>query len=156
MQYIFTDGSSLGNPGPGGWAAIGIIGEKEVFRVSGGEGPTTTNNRMELKAIIEGVIRAKENGFSNFTIYTDSKYVKDGITKWVLNWQKNDWKTSSGQPVKNIELWKKLLKNFDSGITIEWVKAHNGNPNNEKVDKLANACARLNKLENSNDCISTG
>lgn len=151
MQQVFTDGSSLGNPGPGGWAAIGINCDKEVFRISGGEGPYSTNNRMELTAVIEGIKKAKKCSFSTFTVYTDSTYVKNGITKWIVRWQQNGWKTSNGEQVMNLDLWKELLEIYTGGVFIEWVKGHNGNPNNEKVDKIAKACARINKLENSNE-----
>lgn len=129
---IYTDGSCLGNPGPGGWACV-----HETFKICGGE-TDTTNNRMELTA----VIRALERNPS-VTIVTDSKYVKDGIEKWIHVWKQRDWKTSSGGNVKNQDLWKKLDKLVTFGTQWEWVKAHNGDILNECADSLARKCAIL-------------
>lgn len=129
---VYTDGSCLGNPGPGGWAAKG-----PDFAVSGGAAHTT-NNIMELTAAIKG-LECTNN--SAVTLYTDSCYVKNGITKWVINWKKNGWKTASGQPVKNKDLWIQLDELNGPRVQWRWVRAHNGNPQNEEVDKMARAQA---------------
>ena len=131
---IFTDGACSGNPGPGGWGALlsfsGV--EKEIC---GGESGTT-NNRMELMAAIkalEGLTRP-----SNVLLSTDSVYLKDGITKWIHNWKLNGWRTSAKKPVKNIDLWKRLLEASEPHeIEWEWVKGHSGYPGNERADALA-------------------
>ncbi len=131
---IFTDGACSGNPGPGGWGAIlrykGV--EKEM---SGGEAETT-NNRMELMAAISALEAIKRP--SEVEIYTDSSYVRDGITKWVFGWQKRGWKTADKKPVKNVELWQRLLEaTRPHKIEWHWVKGHAGHPENERCDELA-------------------
>lgn len=132
---IFTDGACSGNPGPGGWGAIlrynGV--EKEL---SGGE-EETTNNRMELTAVIEALSALKEP--CNISLYTDSRYVMDGIEKWIENWKRNNWKTANKKaPVKNIELWQKLDElQAKHEIRWIWVKGHAGHPENERCDALA-------------------
>ena len=140
---IYTDGACSGNPGPGGWGAV-LINGNEIKEISGGESDTT-NNRMELTA----VIRALENTLSTSEIelYTDSQYVKDGITKWIKNWLKNDWKNSQKQSVKNKELWERLLElSSDRKITWNWVRGHAGNKFNEQVDTLARkACSKFSE-----------
>ncbi|GAA0531503.1 ribonuclease HI [Rhizomicrobium palustre] len=131
---IFTDGACTGNPGPGGWAAILRAGEheKELF---GGE-KATTNNRMELMAAIKALEAVKKP--SEITLYTDSRYVMDGVTKWIINWKKNGWKTADKKPVKNEDLWRALdAATFPHKITWRWVKGHAGHPENERVDALA-------------------
>jgi ribonuclease HI len=141
---MYTDGSCLGNPGPGGWA---VYFEDEDIKLSGGES-LTTNNIMELTAVIMGLEKALELKMTPpIKIYTDSMYVKNGITKWIHNWVKNDWKKSDGKPVKNQRLWSDLwalTQQFDGDDKIEWnwVKAHNGTKNNELVDKLARQFAQ--------------
>ena len=141
MTKIYTDGSCMGNPGPGGWAAIIFLEDKkkELF---GGE-KLTTNNRMELTAAIKALEYCREKEGQQPTlmeikIYTDSNYVKDGITIWVNNWEKNNWKTADKKNVKNIDLWKKLkeLVKFKK-IEWIWIKGHSNNPMNDLVDKLA-------------------
>ena len=134
MITIYTDGSCLTNPGNGGWAAI-INDEKEIRKISGSE-KNTTNNKMELLAPIRAIQRFKKK--SEILIYTDSTYVKDGITTWIKKWEKNGWKTASKKPVKNIELWKKL-KNLSSKHSIKWiwVKGHAQNKYNNLVDEIA-------------------
>jgi ribonuclease HI len=131
---IYTDGACSGNPGPGGWGAILRSGgtEKELF---GGE-PATTNNRMELMAAIQALEALTRP--TTVTLYTDSKYVHDGITKWINGWQRNGWQTSAKQPVKNADLWRRLTeaKNGHT-ITWKWVKGHAGDPGNERADELA-------------------
>lgn len=138
---IYTDGSCLGNPGPGGWGVIGLNGDDVAFKIGGGD-TQTTNNIMELTAVIQGIKRC---GVGPVMVYTDSKYVMDGITKWIKSWKRNDWKTSTGSSVKNKELWVMLDDIVGSCITFEWVKGHNGDHWNEEVDKLANQLAYLFK-----------
>jgi ribonuclease HI len=131
---IYTDGACSGNPGPGGWGAILRSGdtEKELF---GGD-PATTNNRMELMAAIQALEALKRP--AAVTLYTDSKYVHDGITKWINGWQRNGWKTSAKQPVKNGDLWQRLVEARDGhDVTWKWVKGHAGDPGNERADELA-------------------
>jgi len=140
MIKIYTDGSCLKNPGNGGWAAI-ICTDNEVKKISGSE-KDTTNNRMELMATINAL--KEVNSEDLIEIYTDSKYVKNGITDWIHNWIKNNWKTSNKEDVKNKDLWVQLheLSN-NSKIKWNWVKAHAGNPLNEEVDLLAKKAASL-------------
>jgi ribonuclease HI len=134
---IYTDGACKGNPGPGGWGAWLKSGatEKEIF---GGE-LVTTNNRMELEAVIEGLSALKRP--CKVVIYLDSQYVRQGITEWIHGWKAKGWRTSTKQPVKNAELWQRLDKLVhESGHLIEWrwVKGHSGDPGNERADMLAN------------------
>ena len=131
---IYTDGACLGNPGKGGWAAIIIepTGEREIA----GYEKSTTNNRMELKAVIEALKEIKDN--SQITLFSDSKYVIDGITKWIENWKMNDWKTSNKKEIKNLDLWMDLDKlTLKFQITWNWVRGHSTDEYNNKVDKLA-------------------
>ena len=133
---IFTDGACKGNPGVGGWGVL-IKSSNFINELKGYE-QLTTNNRMELIAVIEGIKSIEKN--ANIEITTDSKYVKNGINLWINNWKKNDWKTSSKKPVKNKELWldlDKLVQNYN--IEWKWVKGHSGHPGNERADQLANA-----------------
>ncbi len=131
---IYTDGACSGNPGPGGWGAVLIYGE-HVKNLSGGE-PETTNNRMELKGAIKALNHLKRP--CKIDIYTDSKYVKDGLTSWISNWKKNGWKTAAKKPVKNAELWQELDKAVQRhDIEWHWVKGHAGNEYNEIADQLA-------------------
>jgi len=138
---IYTDGACAGNPGPGGWAAI-IIFQDEKKELFGGE-KLTTNNRMELTAAIKALEYCdqkdgKQPSLKKIKIFTDSTYVKDGITIWIDRWEKNNWKTADKKNVKNIDLWKKL-KELSASINVEWnwVKGHSDNPLNEQADKLA-------------------
>ena len=133
---IYTDGACSGNPGPGGWGAVLDYGgrEKELF---GGEAGKTTNNRMELMAAIralESLTRA-----ANVHLYTDSIYLRNGITKWLPSWKRNGWQTAARQPVKNADLWQRLeaaVKRHD--VDWRWVRGHAGDPGNERADALAN------------------
>ncbi|HEY8593212.1 MAG TPA: ribonuclease HI [Sphingomicrobium sp.] len=135
---IFTDGACRGNPGPGGWAALLRMGATEK-ELSGGE-KLTTNNRMELLAAINGLEALKRP--CRVELYTDSIYVRDGITKWVHNWRRNGWRTSDKKPVKNAELWQQLLDAVAAHrIDWRWVKGHSGHPENDRVDALACAAA---------------
>ena len=141
MIKIYTDGSSLNNPGNGGWAAIINI-NGNVKKISGSE-KDTTNNKMELMAPIKALLEVKKN--QHIEIYTDSQYVRLGITDWIHKWIKNNWQTSKKEPVKNKELWVQLYKLTNSyEIKWIWVKAHAGNILNEEVDLLAKQAAKSN------------
>jgi ribonuclease HI len=134
---IYTDGACKGNPGPGGWGVMLTSGDtvKELF---GGE-MGTTNNRMEMTAVIEALAALKRP--CRVTLYLDSEYVRKGITEWISGWKARGWRTAAKQPVKNIDLWQKLDNLItSSGHTIEWrwVKGHAGDPGNERADALAN------------------
>jgi ribonuclease HI len=138
---IYTDGACIGNPGNGGWAAL-LLYKENKKQISGFE-KETTNNRMELKAVIEALKTIKDQNFE-IKIYTDSKYVIDGITKWVKSWKNNSWKTATNKPVKNNDLWKILDDEVAKfSIIWYWVKGHSGNQYNEFVDKLARKSALL-------------
>jgi ribonuclease HI len=131
---VFTDGACKGNPGPGGWGALLRMGRHEK-ELSGSE-PRTTNNRMELTAAIRALEALSEP--CEVVLHTDSKYVLDGITKWVAGWQRNGWKTAAKKPVLNVELWQALIAAAaPHRIEWVWVKGHAGHAENERVDKLA-------------------
>jgi ribonuclease HI len=137
---IYTDGACRGNPGPGGWAALIRSGSREK-ELSGGEAPTT-NNRMELLAAIEALRALKKP--CRVSLYTDSIYVRDGITKWVHGWLRNGWRTADRKPVKNAELWQQLVEAVEPHrIEWHWVKGHSGHPENDRVDAIA--CAEADK-----------
>ena len=141
MIKIYTDGSCLTNPGNGGWAAIINI-DGEIKKISGNE-KNTTNNRMELMAPINALKNI--NSKDPIEIFTDSKYVKNGITEWINTWVLNNWKTSKKENVKNKDLWLELHKlNQSLNVKWNWVKAHAGDPLNEEVDMLAKKAANLN------------
>ncbi|WP_457667126.1 ribonuclease HI [Thiolapillus sp.] len=132
---LYTDGACKGNPGPGGWGALLRYGEVEK-ELWGGE-EATTNNRMELQAVIEGLSALTRP--SSITIVTDSQYVKNGMTQWIHNWKRNGWKTAARKPVKNADLWQQLDKLVQThDVHWEWVKGHSGHPENERADQLAN------------------
>tara|TARA_B100000609_G_C17174627_1_gene413642 strand:+ start:886 stop:1317 length:432 start_codon:yes stop_codon:yes gene_type:complete len=132
---IYTDGACRGNPGIGGWGAL-MSYKEEVKELYGGE-VDTTNNKMELRAVIEGLNTLKEP--CSVKVFTDSKYVMEGINSWIHNWKKNNWKTANKKDVKNKDLWIQLDKLVSKhNISWEWVKGHSGNPGNEKADELAN------------------
>ena len=136
MKYkIYTDGACSGNPGPGGWAVI-ILVNNEIKEMFFGSEKNTTNNQMELLAPIKAIQKFKKK--SEISIFTDSTYVRDGITTWIKRWEKNGWKTSSKKPVKNKELWKKL-QNLSSKHSVKWiwVKGHAQDKYNNLVDELA-------------------
>jgi ribonuclease HI len=132
---IHTDGACSGNPGPGGWGAV-LQWNGTVKELKGGE-PLTTNNRMELTAAIEALNALKRP--VEIELHTDSMYLKDGLTKWIIGWKRNGWRTADKKPVKNIELWQ-ALDEAVSRHTIDWhwVKGHNNDPMNERADELAN------------------
>ncbi len=132
---IHTDGACSGNPGPGGWGAV-LQYNGHVKELKGGA-KQTTNNRMELTAAIEALNFLTRS--CEVDMFTDSKYVKDGLTSWIYNWKKNGWKTAAKKPVKNAELWQKLDQAVERhAITWHWVKGHAGDEMNEKADALAN------------------
>ncbi|KPH59565.1 ribonuclease HI [Novosphingobium aerophilum] len=135
---IFTDGACKGNPGPGGWGVLLRMGQHEK-EMSGGE-PDTTNNRMEMTAVIKGLNALTEP--CEVTLQTDSKYVIDGITKWVHGWKKKGWVNASKQPVRNADLWHDLIEAVARHkVQWEWVRGHSGHAENERVDKLASDAA---------------
>ena len=131
----FTDGACSGNPGPWGWGAVLQFGDRERELYGGAD--DTTNNRMELTAAIEALKALKEP--CEVSLTTDSTYVKDGITQWLVNWKKNGWKTAARKPVKNQDLWQQLDDQASRHrIEWRWVKGHSGHPENERADALAN------------------
>jgi ribonuclease HI len=133
---IYSDGACSGNPGPGGWGAVLISGSHRK-EIHGGEAQTT-NNRMELLAAISALEALRRK--SHVDLYTDSNYVKSGITGWVHGWKKNGWKTADKKPVKNVELWQRLDElNQKHHVTWHWLKGHAGHPQNERADELARA-----------------
>ena len=133
---LYTDGACKGNPGPGGWGALLEWGDHRK-ELCGGESETT-NNRMEITAVIEG-LRALSRS-CQVLVVTDSVYVKDGVTKWMAGWKRNGWRTAAKKPVKNRDLWEVLDEELSSHtVDWEWVKGHAGHPGNERADELANA-----------------
>ncbi|MDC1529623.1 ribonuclease HI [Gammaproteobacteria bacterium] len=133
---IYTDGACRGNPGPGGWGAVLMHGDK-IKKLYGGE-PETTNNRMELTAVIKALECIKSNKWP-LEITSDSKYVLQGITEWIEGWKRKGWRNASKKPVMNVDLWQRLdelVQPFE--ITWHWVKGHSGHPENEMADQLAN------------------
>lgn len=141
--HIYTDGACLGNPGPGGWAAYHVQnGGDGPYTFSYGNEDSTTNNRMELTAVIQGLEDAI--GMPDVIVFTDSKYVVDGITSWIQGWKRRGWMTADEKPVKNVDLWQKLdeLTTHFPNLTFKWVKGHAGNHWNEKADRLASVNAR--------------
>ena len=142
--YIYSDGSSLGNPGPGGWGTI-LKYNNSTKEISGGE-LNTTNNKMELKGAIEGIKLLKEA--CEVELISDSKYVVQGINEWLKNWIKNNWRTASKKPVKNVELWQEYVTISKSHrVVATWVKGHAGHIENERCDILAKQEAQ--KLKNN-------
>lgn len=135
---LFTDGACKGNPGPGGWGALLRMGQHEK-ELSGGD-PDTTNNQMELTAVIRGLNALTEG--CEIDLYSDSRYVIDGITKWVDGWQLRGWKNASKKPVRNAELWHELIEAVARhSIRWHWVKGHSGHAENDRVDALASTAA---------------
>ena len=142
MKYkIYTDGACSGNPGPGGWGAVIFDQDDKQKNISGSE-KNTTNNRMELLAAIMSLKKIKSN--SEVVIFTDSTYVKNGITEWMKNWKKNGWKNSNKKPIKNKDLWIKLDKLCQSNsVSWNWVKGHSTDVLNNEVDLIAREVANL-------------
>jgi ribonuclease HI len=136
---IFTDGACLGNPGPGGWAAILVCGERR--REITGYEPATTNNRMEMRAALEALRTLDER--SSVDLYTDSQYLRNGMTEWLPKWKRNNWRTSAKQPVKNADLWEALeAVAAEHVVRWHWVRGHDGHVENERCDTLANEAIR--------------
>ncbi|MBQ1927604.1 MAG: ribonuclease HI [Alphaproteobacteria bacterium] len=138
MLKIWTDGSCLGNPGPGGWAFVATDGKNRAERSGGEKG--TTNNRMELTAVIRAISAARKH--NEIEIHTDSQYVKNGTMVWMKNWKKNNWRTADKKPVKNQDLWQQLDE-LVSAVKVNWVwvRGHNGEELNERCDELARGAA---------------
>lgn len=139
MIEIYADGACKGNPGPGGWGALIVVDsvETELF----GGAPQTTNNVMELTAMIRSLQHVNSLSKTSVTVFLDSKYVLDGINDWMPSWKKKGWRTSTNKPVKNLELWQmldSLLSTTHHSISYVWVKGHSGHWGNEKADQLAN------------------
>lgn len=136
---IYTDGACSNNPGPGGWGAVLIYGDAQK-QISGSE-DMTTNNKMELKAVIEALKALKRS--CEVEVYTDSKYVQDGISKWIHNWKKNGWRTADKKPIKNQDLWQELDKQAQKHKVVwNWVKGHSNDKYNELADKLATSAIK--------------
>ena len=153
MIKIYTDGACSGNPGPGGWGGLIIFDDKSELEIGGSE-QNTTNNRMELTAAIKTLEKLKTYKLKeNFKLRTDSKYVIEGYTKWIINWKRNGWKTSSGKPVQNLDLWQKIDQLRINGLVMEYVKGHSGDKQNDRVDKIATNYSKgislVNKLKES-------
>ena len=138
MYELYTDGSCLGNPGRGGWAAI-----SKDFKICGAQ-PNSTNNRMEMTAILRALEESVKRDIQEVRIFTDSNYVKQGINSWIIKWKQNGWMTSAGAPVKNKDLWIAIDETRKKLKVVEWrwVKAHNGDPRNEEADTLARESAK--------------
>ncbi|GAA3355350.1 MULTISPECIES: ribonuclease HI [Saccharopolyspora] len=136
LVELFTDGACSGNPGPGGWGVVLRYGDHER-ELHGGE-PATTNNKMELTAVIEG-LAALTRPMPQVRVFSDSTYVLKGISEWMRGWKRNGWLTSAKKPVKNADLWQRLDAEVQrhGEVTWNWVKGHNGHPENERADKLA-------------------
>lgn len=133
--HIYTDGACRGNPGPGGWGALLIAG-KHQKTMHGGD-PETTNNRMELTAVIEALASLKRG--CRVRLHTDSQYVHSGISSWIHDWKRRGWRTADKKPVKNVDLWQRLDEEVGNHeIEWVWVRGHDGNPGNERADELAN------------------
>lgn len=142
MDKIYTDGACSGNPGPGGWGVAIYFTDGRVQEV-GGAAANTTNNRMELQAAIAALEVYQNSGqTSPVTLYTDSEYVRNGITKWISGWKKKGWKTAAGKPVMNQDLWQTLDALNSGNVTWKYVKGHAGDPGNERADALAVKCAQ--------------
>ena len=137
-----TDGACSGNPGPGGWGGLIIFEDNSELEIGGSES-NTTNNRMELTAAIKTLEKLKSYQLKeNFKLRTDSKYVIEGYTKWIINWKKNGWKTSTGKVVQNLDLWQKIDQLRINGVEMEYVKGHSGDKQNDRVDLIATSYSK--------------
>ena len=150
--HIWTDGSARPNPGPGGWAALIDRNGAEIDRLSGAD-PDSTNQRMEITAVIAGLRWVLRENALKATVHTDSRYTMDGANEWLAGWKRRGWRKSSGEPVKNRDLWEQIddcltrLAKRGADVEVKWMKGHAGHPRNEAADRAANA-ARANALEN--------
>jgi len=143
-----TDGACSGNPGPGGWGGLIIFEDRSEIEIGGSE-QNTTNNRMELTAAIKTLEKLKNFQLKeNFKLRTDSKYVIEGYTKWIINWKRNGWKTSAGKSVQNLDLWQKIDHLRIKGLEMEFVKGHSGDKQNERVDLIATSYSKGIPLSN--------
>ncbi|MBO8220272.1 ribonuclease H family protein [Prochlorococcus marinus] len=151
-----TDGACSGNPGPGGWGGLIIFDDNSELEIGGSE-QNTTNNRMELVAAIKTLEKLKTYKLKeNFKLRTDSKYVIEGYTKWIINWKKNGWKTSSGKSVQNLDLWQKIDQLRINGLVMEYVKGHSGDKQNDRVDKIAtNYSKGISLVSNLKESVSS-
>ena len=137
-----TDGACSGNPGPGGWGGLIIFDDNSELEIGGSE-QNTTNNRMELTAAIKTLEKLKTYQLKeNFKLRTDSKYLIEGYTKWIINWKRNGWKTSTGKSVQNLDLWQKIDQLRINGLVMEYVKGHSGDKQNDRVDKIATSYSK--------------
>ncbi len=139
--FLYTDGACRGNPGPGSWACLSQIKDDEILFQSSGVDFNTTNNKMEMTAVVEGLNRIKESTkCMNVAVYTDSKYIVDGMKSWVSGWKKRGWKKADKKEPENLVLWKELdsLNDYFENLEFNWVKGHNGHPQNELCDQLCN------------------
>jgi ribonuclease HI len=147
---VFADGACQGNPGPGGYGVIVRVAGKNDIEMSGGA-PNTTNNQMELTGALVGLRQAFQEGASNIAVYSDSEYLVKGMTSWLAGWERKGWKTSTGQPVKNRELWESLSQLARGrSVTWNWVRGHAGHSENERCDELAVAAARQASSQRGN------
>jgi len=140
---IYTDGSSLGNPGPGGWGTV-VVCDNKIIQELGGSNKDTTNNRMELQAAIEALKYVIKNETTEVTIHADSAYVLNGITNWIFGWEKNGWRNANRKPVMNKEIWQELIslvREFQGKINWQKVKGHSGHVYNDKADEIATTYA---------------
>ena len=151
-----TDGACSGNPGPGGWGGLIIFDDKSELEIGGSE-QNTTNNRMELTEAIKTLEKLKTYKLKeNFKLRTDSKYVIEGYTKWIINWKRNGWKTSSGKSVQNLDLWQKIDQLRINGLVMEYVKGHSGDKQNDRVDKIAtNYSKGISSVSNSEESLAS-
>jgi len=152
-----TDGACSGNPGPGGWGGLIIFDDNSELEIGGSE-ENTTNNRMELTAAIKTLEKLKTYKLKeNFKLRTDSKYVIEGYTKWIINWKRNGWKTSAGKSVQNLDLWQKIDQLRINGLIMEYVKGHSGDKQNDRVDKIATSYSKgisiINDLKNKESSV---
>ncbi len=144
---VYTDGSSLGNPGPGGWGTV-VVYQDKIIKELGGYDNNTTNNKMELQAAIEALKYLIKSDIKEVNIYADSAYVLGGVTNWIFGWEKNGWRTSKKEPVLNQELWKELIslvREFKGKINWQKVKGHSGHIYNDKADEIATNYAAKQK-----------
>ncbi|MBW4551118.1 MAG: ribonuclease HI [Aphanocapsa sp. GSE-SYN-MK-11-07L] len=151
IQSLYTDGACSGNPGPGGWGVVAYLADGSVHELGGAANPTT-NNRMEMQAAIAALQLWRDADHLPVTLYTDSEYVKKGITEWIKGWKKRGWKNSQGRPVLNQDLWQQLDQLNSPQVNWQYVRGHSGNEGNDRCDEIARAFAigDLPKLHQQN------